>query len=709
MIFRKNLKEINMTFLVIIISYALIILIPIHNQVMVRGRLFGYDVGQYLLTARSLVEGKENMFKYPYPLVPLLYIIPTLILRDSLTLYVFGLYVSGFLMVLITYVMYNLLKNFIKTDIARAVSLLFFGSFPLTLDIVGWGGQSTLVAVLLGLSSIAFMINYLIYSKARFLILSSLTLLLSTLSEPYVSMYFLTVLGILTLWKTKYYSFKKLFREITPLTPPLLIIAFTALRTDVHRKVLTPLAIYIVTNPNVLSELLSRLTFGCVEIYLAVIIIIVTYLVLRFVARMQNLSDDIPIVASSTIALFIQVLITPAQYADRGLFLSSIPLSIMLGRVVDCLGYSQVKRFAPLLLTTLLLALLTSGTGVCIYRNSIEYYFIDKDLLNITSFIYHEEGNVLFISPHPLSFPLSYITDKDVYSTTQPVWFIRDSQINASILAMSLAWGIRWIDAGEVRIVDSTPVWAQPSPAIYIARYPYYVELFRLSDALMPIVFSPTNNESIIWRESPFYAREIKTWNTNASMFSIYKYDTLIIEKTINVDNNGVINIVLSYNFTNSFPHEIVLRFISLMLSDTKALIISNNDSYAQVRLLQSFREPWIRCYYNTTIEVYTLSSNVKVFAEFIEQDEWGLPEVVITLRPINMVNEVVVLFKILVNDIKVSPPRVVLEYEALEREHIRWVVIDKGVHPDIIQRFLRDPIFEVYLNSSKYIIFRLK
>lgn len=709
LVIKERLRKIDTVLLTIVISYALILLIPIYNQVIVEERLFGNDVAQYLLTAKCLIEGRENLFKYPYFVVPLLYIIPALIIVDPLTLYVFALFTSGILMILITYAMYHLLGDFLKTSIARIISVLFFGTFPLTLDIIGWGGQSTLVAVLFGLSAIAFLTSYFTYSKTKFLALSSFMLLLSVLSEPYISIYFLIVVGMSVLWKIKQYDLRTLFREFIPLIIPLLtltiVMFFLGPNIYIYSKASNPLAIYAIFDLSILNELIARLTFNISIMYLASLTIALTYLVWKLTTK----SDDyVHIIALTIIAFFIQTSITPAQFADRGLFLASIPLTLMFGKVVDYWMRNQITRLKPLIVATLLFTLLCFGVGINIYYNSLGFYFVDKDILSGTTFIRYENGNVLFISPRPWTFSLSYITEKDVYSTTQPVWFIKHPQIDASILAYTLALGVRWIDAGEIKVVDATPVWAQPTPAIYVARYPYYVELFRLSDGVLPIVFSPSNNESVVY-ESPFYAKEIKAWSTNTEMFSVYMYDTLTIRKIISVEDDGIINIVLSYNFVNSFPHEIRVRLISLMLRDTKGIITFNNDTHVRIKLLQSFKEPWLKQYYNSTIEIYILNLNIKTFAEFVKYDEWGLPEIMITLKPKVHVDNITVLLKTRTDDVNINTPHVILENSVIMDKKIKWIIIDKNVHPDIIQRFQNDPLYEKYIDQQKYVIFRAK
>ena len=710
MALKERLEKIDSTFLAFTIGYALVLMLPIYDRVLVKGQLFGLDVPQYILTAKTIIEGDENIFSYPYPLTPLLYVVPALIVKDPIALYALGLLASGLIMTTVTATMYLLLKDYVKLDIARIVGALFFGTFPLTLDIIGWGGQSSLLAVVLGLASFIFVRRYFEEREMKLIILTSFSLLLSALSEPFISFYFFTSLAVLMLQDAKHYGLRALLRGAIVLAPCLVTITIFALKLNLHNKGMAPstLIMYAIADPKIFEKLLNRLTFESYIVLLAIFDALITSLLIRCLAKHQGFNDIWCAVRATSIASIVQILMTPACYADRGMFLASVPLALMSSAVAEHVATNKKGVIRPLAVLCLLFILLSSAIGVRIYVDSLGFYFVDKDFLTGMLFLRQEIGDVAFISPKPWVFSLAYVTEKNIYPTTQPVWFLRDPQIKGSVLAMSLAWGVRCIDAGEVRVVDATPVCAQPSPAIYVFKYPYYVELFRLSDGVLPVAFSPIDNESVVWRESPFYARKIKTWESESGLFSVYVYEALIINKTVNVSDDNVY-ITLSYEFIRSYPREIKVRLISLMLPDTRVSVSFSNDTYAQIELLQSFREPWVALQYNTTIEAIVLSPGMKMLVEFIEHDEWGLPDVAITLKPADRVQNVTFLLKVKVNNAILTTPRVVNEESALKETNIRWIIVDKCMHPDIVKRFERSPVYEKFAEFTGYVVFKVR
>ncbi|MDW8010444.1 MAG: hypothetical protein RMH84_02480 [Sulfolobales archaeon] len=64
---------------------------------------------------------------------------------------------------------------------------------------------------------------------------------------------------------------------------------------------------------------------------------------------------------------------------------------------------------------------------------------------------------------------------------------------------------------------------------------------------------------------------------------------------------------------------------------------------------------------------------------------------------------------KIKVLDVNIRTPYVVVQDDVVKDKNIRWVVIDKEWHPDVVLRFRRDHLYEEYAESRKYIILRVK
>lgn len=712
---------------VLLIVYSIIIVYPIYDSVVIRRRLFGLDVPQYLLTARNMIEGKKNIFNYPYPLLPVIYLLPSIFIKDLFTLYVLGLFISGFIMITMVIIAYNMIRNILKAEISAIISALTLGLSPLLLDTIGWGGQSTLVAILWGLLALTFMHMYLRDKMIKYFIISLFSLSLSTFSEPFISGYFIVSNILLILFtgirieRNNARILKTLIKRIDLhisilFSIMLMMVTWFYIRwqkADIVQYY--PLGLYIIEEHYVLWDLLYRLTYQKIVIFYSFILIASAYLTIKLITKHKNDLIYLDVFVKATgLALIMIILATPAQYADRGAALYPIPLSTMLGAVTDHLisNGNRIRSCNKLLaVTALILTLLSFSIGLYIYNYSLSFYHVDKEFLEFVSPLRYEEGEVIIISPSPWVFPLAYITGKNISMTSQPVWFIDKSQVEASITAMTIAWGTRWIEAGELKVVDSTPIGFQPSLAIYVAKYPYYVELFRLGrlgDAFLPIEFSPMYNESIIWYESPYYARKVTAWNSMNAMYSMYEYETLIVNKTVNVDDEGTAFIVLDYHFINSFPRRIDIRLVSLMINEMEAYTSYSNNTYARVHVIQVFREPWIRLRYITMIECQ-VSDNATLSAEYIERDEWGLPEIRLTIIPTTRIENIKAILKIRVLNIDIKKPYVVVQENVLRDKNIRWIIVDRGTHHDIIFRFEKDPLYEKYAESHKYMIFRVK
>jgi len=714
MVFKKfgYQRRINLHLLIPLLSYFIILFAPAYVKLVREDALFGNDVSQYILTAKCWIEGKCNMFVYPYPVTPLLYVIPSLIIKDLIHLYVFGCFLSIFITAGATCAMFYLLSKYRGDLFACFIGAMIFGTFPLLLDIIGWGGQSTLLATFFGIITLSLLQRYKRDLRIETLILISITLLLSSLTEPYISLHFIIASGVALLMETRKFKFslKSLIKKAIFLLPPLMVVfVFVNVLEGVNITLFSIIALYIMRDFSIINKLVSRLTFNDVIMALGIFSSIIIYSILRALVKEMVGKEDTSILISSTIASLILFLITPSQYADRALFLISVPLALMVTDIVYSIIHSKNSRIVKICMCCLMFVLLLPGRGVGVYVDALSFYYVDKDLLAHILRLRQDDGNLLYISPMPWAFSLAYVSGKEVFPTTQPVWFTRRPQIDAAILAFLSALGVRWIDAGEVKVVDASPLWAQPAPAICVAKYPYFVELFRLSDGVLPIAFSPITNESIVWYESPFYAKEKEFWNTDSTMFSMYKWDTLTIVKSVHVDKDGVVNIAFNYSFVNSFSREIRIRLISLMLKEVKVYTLFTNDAYAQIRLIQSFEEPWYRQFYDTLVEFYVQTPGIKQVVKFIESDEWGLPEVVFTLTPTTQVNTISILIKVRVADVKLEPPRIVLRNISLRDSGIRFVIINKFVHPDALQIFQNDPEFEKIDEFSHYVIYVLK
>jgi len=78
---KERLEKIDSTFLAFTIGYALVLMLPIYDRVLVKGELFEGGVLQYILTAKTMIEGDENVFSHPHPLARLLHVVPAFVVK----------------------------------------------------------------------------------------------------------------------------------------------------------------------------------------------------------------------------------------------------------------------------------------------------------------------------------------------------------------------------------------------------------------------------------------------------------------------------------------------------------------------------------------------------------------------------------------------------------------------------------------------------
>ncbi|MCX8209388.1 MAG: hypothetical protein N3G79_07095, partial [Sulfolobales archaeon] len=143
-------------------------------------------------------------------------------------------------------------------------------------------------------------------------------------------------------------------------------------------------------------------------------------------------------------------------------------------------------------------------------------------------------------------------------------------------------------------------------------------------------------------------------------------------------------------------------------LKETEARILYDGDRYARVNIIQTFKEPWLKLNYNTIVECWT-AGDTTLTVEYVRRNEWDLPEIKITATPTTHTDNVTITLKIKVLDVNIRTPYVVVQDDVVKDKNIRWVVIDKEWHPDVVLRFRRDHLYEEYAESRKYIILRVK
>lgn len=743
----KKLKELfkeHRLFLSFWVIYSFILTYPVIVKIS-RGEFFGGDIGQYLISAYKVIYGKETIFYYPYPVLPLIYVPIVALFKDPMAQYAVGCFLGPLILMFLTMSTYFSIKALVKDEkYGNAASLL--GSIPvafysLYLDAIGWAGQAQLIALIFGM----LMVKFYVERKFKHFVATSTVLVLT---HPWTYAYFSSII-VLTSTILMIQSFIRQKRNnvgkdvISPdfirfvLFPiALLNVAYMIFeRGGVEALNKTPVVLAILNGDLDLDVLFKRMIYASEILYLVVLfsLLLISLAKMKFSNRKnRNEADDSHIVLLTTLTTtmtIVFILVSPAQYADRGLYLLPIPISFYASRQLAVLlgsageefnsscGDKTFGKFSLALIFAILLGCF-SGVSLSLYPQALNYYSIPRELFEMPRVLGDVDGRVLLITPHALWFPTSGILKADVLTTSQPVWFIQDNQIYFVELANLLAWGNKIARCGKIAVVDSEPLYPQPSVAVFISDYPYFVELFRLSDSLLTIQWSPKDSREEVLINSHYHADKITSeWGIDSSYAYItntYEWNSLIVNKTTYLYNNSRVKIRLTYDFINSTPFSIDHDLIFLVMKDLgKNLFIDFayiNDSNVVVTVTQYFKEPYL---YKQFVTYFTINSESAIIEHLGQESMKTWSSLKIRYKPSSGNTSFIAI------DIEINTSQSMIHgycnLELIGREYliqyldIRYVVVDREFHDDVLNLIERDPTFYEYAEIGKFVIYRRK
>ncbi|MEM4888866.1 MAG: hypothetical protein QXJ64_05455 [Thermosphaera sp.] len=744
----NNILEKHLIFTIFISFVSIVIIYPVMRKV-VNGEVFGGDVGQYLISAYAIVHGRNFVYNYPYPLISLIYVPIVLLLKDSFIQYVIGCLLGPILMILLvvaTYLSITSLindKNYIKNSIASTLGSVPVAFFPLYLDAIGWGGQAQFLGLILGMILIRF---YIERKSIHFMITS----ILLVLAHPWTASYFILALTLHKLIllcievknaiiKKKYIILNMLKFTLFPLLTFLILSYFPLGKEDMVGIPINnvPVIKAIMKGELDLISFIRRLTFPTETVLLFLSISFFIFLFSRLSSLSKRNGDqsmssysNVLLIRLLLILSFLYIVICPAQYADRGFYIIPIPLSLHLGRAlsdymsklqpshIDFKGDKASRAFLLLFLSIFFLGSY-SGGAIMYYPSSLSYYGIPSDLFYMNNILGEVNDNVLLITPHALWFPASGILKTNVFVTSQPVWFIQKKQIEYVEYSNMLAWGNLFLRCNRVVVVDSQPLWPQPSPAIFVSDYPYFVELFRLSDSFLRVQLNHIDSSGTIWQDLVHYTNRITTeWGSNQSygyIAHLYELNTLVVRKLTRLYINSTVEIKLDYNFIDSIPESIEHQLIFLVMRSLgKDLFL--NYIYADSRRIdidvtQYFKEPWL---------IKKITTNISINAENALIDYFGHEDAGLwsflrmRYKPLNTDN-VSITISIRIHSSFLEDGHEYCHLKPATREDIikhmnlRYIIIDRDFHQDAFHIIDRDLNFYKYSEVGRYVIYRFR
>jgi len=677
----------------IILTYFILLLMPAYYRLYHKNQLFGGDISEYILTAKCYFKNCENIYVYPYPAVPLIYV--PLVLwsnSDPVNLIKIGNLIS---IILVTFSLIAILKlahDITKNMLISVLGALFFGFYPLWLDVIGWGGQATMLAMIFGV--IAWINLYSSDVKRNYcimLIIVSVFLLLSLISEPYIFIYFAlsSILFLVIYGLYRQEKFLKIILKISIISslPIYMIIYFYSTIHHHAINMVTP-PVYRFIGADVFQMLATRLTFD--RYYLLFLLVFI------FISLFINLNKKYIKFLSFLIAQFLAavlqcLLFTPFQYLDRCLHPFLLFITFTNVFVLYSYFYKLKKsmiNIMPILIISIFILIFSPIEGLSIYGNALSFYSIDTELLeSVYQYSHFIHGNIIFISDKLYTFSLAFVSGKDIYPTQQPVWYIKPLQVNATIFTHLCANGVTWIDNGDVKIGTMAPLLKDSRIVVSVTKYPYAVDLY--SFYLNSINIS---NISLVTNRNKFLLSYITNYGK-------------IINNIRILSSDSVGHIRISYTFNLSYIPEVLK--LKLVLGEPKVIsinIIKYNTypNVSEIEIAQVYKEPWYPQYYLSRIFISIWPNSTKFAIKYLNSSS----ELYFMLYPVDDIRNLTVSFDVFINNIKINPPRVITCDSFISRNDIRLIIIDKTCCAYAINLFNSYPNFTILSDSSNYIFF---
>jgi hypothetical protein len=493
------------------------------------------------------------------------------------------------------------------------------------------------------------------------------------------------------------------------------------------------------TTPGLFPGLLDRLTFGYQVLRIVYVGLIVLYLVQRPELRALGI-DDAPWVVASGIAFALQfLLLTSLVFADRALYFAPVPLALLAAltaapfasraarpestsgpeareawsagnsRPAASSGRSDRPHLHRTKLThpnalvfagVVLLLLVQIAAASQTYPPSLQFYSLSPSALSALRALEHQNGSVLLVSGAPVWFPTAFATGRPLYPSAQPGWFIAGPQVSATVLAGTLASGVAWIDAGPLKVVDAEPAWGQPSPGLFVLRYPDFVDVLRLNDSLLTGTFSPLSDRSSSSTFSLFPGARVTPNYSGASFARQYALPFVTVSKTVSVLAGGVVDIGLRYQFKDSVPRTISIPLVSDLGASATLAVPSPDTIVATVRA--AYRNGWTVANFDASVTVTSTASTPGLVAASSEGA--GGPVLVLGQSFAGPANATVGYdIRVRVANLAVTTPELVLEPQALMQTGIRVALIEKSSGPDVFARFERDPAWGLAFENAAF------
>lgn len=707
-------------------AYGVALLAVVAHALM-SGSFFGGDPGEYLLTGQGYLSGTHDLFTYPYPLLPILYIPWILVVHDPLTLFQIADVLSAVLLLGVTLSSYVFIRRLGYPYFPSLVGALMVGTAPIMLDSVGWGGQAQMVAMILGTLALSRTVGWKGIPTPREALVPGLFVAVAILAEPYAAAFFATAiaLDLLLRWRGRLFSGRGFLAGVVLASAPVVAGAvLVVLQGNVAANALSSTLASETGNGGLWVDLIVRLTFGDPFLALAYAGLILLYGVWgRSYGSFPGVAGPSYLTPALGLAVGIEaVVLTPSAFADRFLYFVPLPLGLLAAQVMSVApGWpvqapevaaaprrprsnlaSQTTPFLPFLVAFVLL--IQVGAASTTYPASLVFYGEANGGLTDLTFIRGENGSLLYVDPNVDMFPASFASGQDLYPTVQPFWFTQSSQQAAAVEALTLTAGDRWIDAGATRVVDSQPSIGTGSPSILSNLGGNELDVLRLNDSGADLSLRSTTNGSS-HATALSYAPSIVSRVADGGVTDAYAWTGVWVNKSITTQGDGI---AVDIDFTAS---EEDWTGVNLTLDSPDCSILGVTTTAgagggAWANVSQAYQGPWTTTFFDSTLEALgTNTSSVNITPSY---NPSGLPNLWLRFSVDPGHTQVQIRLWIRPPTAVAAEPTITLEVPAMKQDGIRWVVLHLPASQEDIGRFMDDSALVLYETTSSYDIFEV-
>ncbi len=371
------------------------------------------------------------------------------------------------------------------------------------------------------------------------------------------------------------------------------------------------------------------------------------------------------------VGAFILAFFVPSQFYDRLSWYLFFPVAATAGFSARVLTRPKLYRW---LAVGGLLALYI-GANSRLYSNSISYYDVltENDL---AAFAWLRQNTrpgdgVIVLSPTPITHGwwLESLAPVRAYIATDTYWWVWKHEVSRSTIAWMVLNGQYYIDAGRMKFIEGVPF---ATPAIFLYNGLNFYKVFEFSDFLMSVTFSPQENQSIIWRDSPYYApiKQPRTWQISQSSVqwtSRFAWERASGFKIVNVTQGEALSVAYQFQFNKAIPRSASIRFIAPDAVTFQAL--SWNPPYA---ILSTKRQT------GEVDEVrITVSTNATLMSAYLSPpNESGLSELRFDFSLWPTLSDFYTKFAVTVKGFAPQAPDYYTMTSLLQREGIRFILL---------------------------------